>query len=228
MKKSLLIIAVSGLVLSACNKDGAGTTGEFKNDQDKLGYSIGVDIGRNIEKAQIDSLEIESMLSAIRDVLNKKDLKITDEEAKKFLMEYFEKKQRSEFTEKIAQNDKFFADNAKKAGVTALPSGLQYEVIKSGTGAKPGINDEVTVHYHGTLLDGRVFDSSIDRNEPATFQVGGVITGWTEALQLMPVGSKWKLYVPASLGYGERGAGGIIGPNETLVFEVELISINKK
>jgi FKBP-type peptidyl-prolyl cis-trans isomerase FklB len=114
----------------------------------------------------------------------------------------------------------------KKEGVTTLPSGLQYEVINDGTGPIPTIEDNVTTHYHGTLIDGTVFDSSVDRGEPASFPVGGVIKGWTEALQLMSVGSKWKLYVPYDLAYGERGAGAQIGPYSTLIFEVELISIN--
>ena len=120
----------------------------------------------------------------------------------------------------------YLAENAKKEGVTTTESGLQYEVINSGKGAKPAPSDQVTVHYHGTLLDGTVFDSSVDRGEPASFPVGGVIKGWTEALQLMSVGSKWKLYVPYDLAYGERGAGAQIGPYSTLIFEVELISIN--
>jgi FKBP-type peptidyl-prolyl cis-trans isomerase FklB len=126
-----------------------------------------------------------------------------------------------------AVGQKFLDENKKKPGVVTLPSGLQYIVIKEGTGAKPVLTDKVTTHYHGTLIDGTVFDSSVERGEPASFPVNGVIKGWTEALQMMPVGSKWKLFVPPALGYGERGAGGVIGPNATLIFEVELISINK-
>ena len=120
----------------------------------------------------------------------------------------------------------FLAKNAKKEGVISLESGLQYEILKQGSGAKPTINDNVTTHYHGTLIDGTIFDSSVDRGQPATFPVSGVIKGWTEALQLMSVGSKWRLYVPYDLAYGERGAGANIGPFTTLIFEVELISIN--
>ena len=120
----------------------------------------------------------------------------------------------------------FLAENAKKEGVISLESGLQYEILKQGSGPKPTINDNVTTHYHGTLIDGTIFDSSVDRGQPATFPVSGVIKGWTEALQLMTVGSKWRLYVPYDLAYGERGAGANIGPFTTLIFEVELISIN--
>jgi FKBP-type peptidyl-prolyl cis-trans isomerase FklB len=121
---------------------------------------------------------------------------------------------------------KFLADNSKRENVITLPSGLQYEIIKAGEGPKPNLEDKVTTHYHGTLIDGTVFDSSVDRGEPASFPVNGVIKGWTEALQLMPVGSKWKLFVPYDLAYGERGTGPQIGPYTTLIFEVELISIN--
>jgi len=121
----------------------------------------------------------------------------------------------------------FLAENAKKTGVTALPSGLQYEVMKAGTGAKPGPTDKVTTHYHGTLLDGTVFDSSVDRGQPASFPVNGVIKGWVEALQLMPVGSKWKLFIPSDLAYGDYGSPPKIQPGATLIFEVELISVDK-
>jgi len=130
----------------------------------------------------------------------------------------------------VAQNLKaqglVLATNGKRAEVTTLASGLQYEVITEGTGAKPAATDKVTVHYHGTLIDGTVFDSSVDRGQPASFPVNGVIPGWVEALQLMPTGSKWKLFIPSDLAYGARGAGGDIGPNATLIFDVELISIN--
>jgi FKBP-type peptidyl-prolyl cis-trans isomerase FklB len=122
----------------------------------------------------------------------------------------------------------YLDENAKKPGVKTLPSGLQYMVMKEGTGAKPTTADTVVCHYHGTLLDGKIFDSSVDRGQPATFPVSGVIPGWTEALQLMGVGTKWKLFIPSNLAYGERGAGGSIGPNETLIFEVELLSIKGK
>ena len=135
-------------------------------------------------------------------------------------------KNASKFEAKIAEGKKFLDENGKRPGVTTTASGLQYEVIKMGDGAKPKATDKVTTHYHGTLLNGKVFDSSVQRGTPIDFPVNGVIPAWQEGLQLMPVGSKWKLFVPYTLGYGERGAGGDIGPYETLVFEVELIKIN--
>ncbi len=138
-----------------------------------------------------------------------------------------EEKQKAAEENKIA-GEEFLAANKEKAGVTTLESGLQYEVIKEGTGDKPKLEDRVKCHYHGTLIDGKVFDSSVERDEPTTFSVNGVIKGWTEALQLMPTGSKWKLYVPGDLAYGPRGAGADIGPNATLIFEVELLEIVKE
>ncbi|MES2628775.1 MAG: FKBP-type peptidyl-prolyl cis-trans isomerase [Bacteroidota bacterium] len=228
MKKSLSIIAVSGiLALTACKDAGKGSSGEFKTEREKLGYAIGVDLGRNLEKAEIDSLDVDAMLTAMREVLTKKDIKMTDEESKKVITEFFQKKQTADAATKTTKAKKFFDENGKKAGVVTLESGLQYQIMKEGTGPKPTINDKVKVHYHGTLLDGKVFDSSVEQGQPAEFPVGGVITGWTEALQLMPVGSKWKVFIPSNLAYGERGAGGIIGPNEPLVFEVELLEILK-
>lgn len=228
MKKTLSIIALSGLVaLTACDKSGKATTGEFKNDREKLAYAVGLEVGRNMEDAKIDSLDVESMLNAMRDVLNKKDLKMTDEAARKLIQEYFQNKQKVDAQVQKQKAQEFFVANSKKPGVVTLPSGLQYQIIKEGTGPKPTVNNKVKVHYHGTLLDGKVFDSSVERGEPAEFSVGGVITGWTEALQLMPTGSKWKVFIPSNLAYGERGAGGVIGPNESLIFEVELIEIVK-
>ncbi len=227
MKKTLSIITLSGLVaLTACDKSGS-TAGEFKNDNEKLGYCIGLDLGHNMENAKIDSLDVEAMLSGMRDVLMKKDIKIADEDAKKFMMEFFQKKQDAENGKKMKKATEFFATNGKKPGVVTLPSGLQYQILTPGTGPKPTATDKVVVNYRGTLLDGKVFDSSFDRGEPATFPVNAVIAGWTEALINMPVGSKWKVFVPSNLGYGERGAGQVIGPNEPLIFEVELISIVK-
>jgi len=154
------------------------------------------------------------------------EAKISDNQAQAIINSYFSKKQKKESESMIEKGANFLQENAKREGVTTLPSGLQYEIISEGTGPKPTLEDNVTTHYHGTLIDGTVFDSSVDRGEPASFPVGGVIKGWTEALQLMSVGSKWKLYVPYDLAYGERGARAQIGPYSTLIFEVELISIN--
>ena len=199
---------------------------KLKTEIDSVSYCIGVNIGENL-KNQFSDIDIKDFMNGINDVLDKKsESKISNAEAQKILQEYFTKQQ--EMKTKIAKEEgaNFLAENAKKEGVISLESGLQYEILKQGSGAKPTINDNVTTHYHGTLIDGTIFDSSVDRGQPATFPVSGVIKGWTEALQLMSVGSKWRLYVPYDLAYGERGAGANIGPFTTLIFEVELISIN--
>ena len=162
----------------------------------------------------------------MQEVIDGVEPKINNDQALMVIQNYFTKKQSAKSEEKIEEGRKFLEENSKKEGVITLASGLQYEVIIDGSGEKPKLEDNVTTHYHGTLLDGTVFDSSVDRGEPASFPVGGVIKGWTEALQLMSVGSKWKLYVPYDLAYGERGAGPQIGPYSTLIFEVELLNIN--
>jgi FKBP-type peptidyl-prolyl cis-trans isomerase FklB len=178
------------------------------------------------EKSEKVKIKIENFLSGMKEVINGKEPKINNDQALMIIQNYFAKKQSAMSEEKIDEGRTFLEENGKKEGVTTLESGLQYTVITEGTGPKPKLEDNVTTHYHGTLIDGTVFDSSVDRGEPASFPVGGVIKGWTEALQLMSVGSKWKLFVPYDLAYGERGAGQQIGPYSTLIFEVELLSIN--
>jgi FKBP-type peptidyl-prolyl cis-trans isomerase len=152
---------------------------------------------------------------------------MTAEEAIPLLQAYAQKEQEMEARKNLEEGQAFLEENAGRSGVEVTESGLQYEVLKEGVGAKPTANDQVRVHYHGTLIDGTVFDSSVERGQPAVFGVGQVISGWTEALQLMPEGSKWKLFIPANLAYGERGAGSKIGPNSALIFEVELLEIMK-
>ena len=199
---------------------------KLNNEIDSVSYSLGVNIGENL-KTQFPDINLKNFELAIKDVLdNQKEPKISAADAQKVIQNYFQKQQAKASESVIEEGKKFLTENSKKDGVITLESGLQYEIIKSGEGAKPTINDQVTTHYHGTLLDGTVFDSSVERCQPATFPVSGVIKGWTEALQLMTVGSKWKLFVPYDLAYGERGAGPKIGPYTTLIFEVELISIN--
>ena len=199
---------------------------KLKTEIDSVSYCIGVNIGENL-KNQFSDIDIKDFMNGINDVLSdKSEPKISNAEAQKILQEYFSKQQELKSKKAIEEGKNFLAENGKKKGVTTLESGLQYEVITRGEGAKPTLNDQVTTHYHGTLIDGTVFDSSVERGQPATFPVSGVIKGWTEALQLMSVGSKWKLFVPYNLAYGERGAGANIGPFTTLIFEVELISIN--
>ena len=198
----------------------------LKTEIDSVSYCIGVNIGENL-KNQFSDIDIKDFMNGINDVLSdESEPKISNAEAQKILQEYFSKQQELKSKKAIEEGENFLAENGKKKGVTTLESGLQYEVITRGEGAKPTLNDQVTTHYHGTLIDGTVFDSSVERGQPATFPVSGVIKGWTEALQLMSVGSKWKLFVPYNLAYGERGAGANIGPFTTLIFEVELISIN--
>lgn len=199
---------------------------KLNNEIDSVSYSLGVNIGENI-KTQFPDIDLKNFEAAIKDVLddNKKP-SISGADAQKTIQEYFTKQQAIASESVVEEGRKFLAENSKKENVVTLESGLQYEVIKNGEGAKPTLNDQVTTHYHGTLIDGTVFDSSVERGEPASFPVSGVIKGWTEALQLMNVGSKWRLFVPYDLAYGERGAGPKIGPFTTLIFEVELISIN--
>lgn len=205
-------------------------------NKEKLSYAIGLSIAQNIKQQGIsDSIQADMINRAINDVLKNQKPLMNPEEAQNVIQTFFQAQQAKNAPEKskdgaknAAEGAAFLAENKKRAGVIELPSGLQYEVITAGTGEIPKATDEVTTHYHGTLINGEVFDSSVERGQPATFPVNGVISAWVEALQLMKTGSKWKLYCPSNLAYGSQGAGGKIGPNSTLIFEVELISIAKK
>ena len=219
------IIKISALLLFVACKSDAPKEVVLSNEIDSVSYSLGVNIGENI-KTQFEDIKIDNFLTGLKEVIDGTEPKINNDQALMVIQNYFTKKQSAVSEEKIDEGRKFLEENSKKEGVITLASGLQYEVITNGSGDKPKLEDNVTTHYHGTLIDGTVFDSSVDRGEPASFPVGGVIKGWTEALQLMSVGSKWKLYVPYDLAYGERGAGPQIGPYSTLIFEVELLSIN--
>jgi FKBP-type peptidyl-prolyl cis-trans isomerase FklB len=208
---------------------------ELKTQKDKASYAIGVNIGRSMKKDNID-IDPEILARGVKDAFGSGKLLLTDEDAQAALatlkndVQKHQQEQHQVALEKNKQDgDSFLAANKAKAGVVALPSGLQYRIIQPGGGPKPTASDTVVCNYKGTLVDGTEFDSSYKRGQPATFPVGQVIKGWTEALQLMPVGSKWELVIPPALAYGERGTqGGPIGPNETLVFEVELVSIQPK
>jgi FKBP-type peptidyl-prolyl cis-trans isomerase FklB len=215
IKKTMLLLA-GVFFLSSINAQ----------EMDSLSYSLGVLVAQNLKNQGFEKLDAESLSSAISDVLNDGEIKIETDKANALVQGYLQQKQQAQFASVIAENTKFLEENAKRGEVTTLPSGLQYEVLKEGEGDKPGATDKVTVHYHGTLIDGTVFDSSVERGSPTSFGVNQVIKGWTEALQLMPKGAKWKLYIPYDLAYGERGAGGKIGPYSTLIFEVELLEIN--
>ena len=196
---------------------------------DKVSYFIGTNIGGQFKSQGID-VDFAAFQEGIKDAMAGKQPKYSREELTA-AMQAFEGKMQAEAAKKAeaakAEGEKFLADNAKREGVKTTATGLQYEVLKEGSGAKPAATDQVKVHYHGTLVDGKVFDSSVDRGEPVTFPVQGVIKGWVEALQLMPVGSKWKLFIPSELAYGKQGAGGDIGPDAALIFEVELLEIVK-
>lgn len=224
MKNKLFILGVAA-TLVACNQENY-TNAELTTQIDSVSYSLGISVANNLKNSGFESIETDAMASAFNDVFSDKEVRITEDEANLLIQDYFLELSEKKSQEATAEGSSFLIENAKKEGVITTSSGLQYEIITNGIGATPSESDKVTVHYHGTLLDGTVFDSSVDRGQPATFPVNGVIPGWVEALQLMNVGSKYKLYIPSDLAYGERGAGGAIGPNATLIFEVELLSIN--
>ena len=186
---------------------------------------MGLSLGNNLVSSGIEKIDFQKLAKGIQDVLEKNKPEISYQEAQTIINEFFEKLQSKASEDAIQQGKEFLTQNGEKEGVVTLGSGLQYEIITEGTGAIPQASDTVKVHYHGTLLDGTIFDSSVQRGEPATFGVTQVISGWVEALQLMPVGSTWRLFIPSELAYGAQGAGKDIGPHTTLIFEVELIEI---
>ena len=194
-------------------------------EMEKISYSLGVNMASSVKSQGLESIDSKAVAKAFNDVFEGNDLEISEEESMKILQEFFGNLQAKKGEKANEEGKIYLTENGSKEGVTTTESGLQYEVIKSGDGAKPLSTNEVTVHYHGTLTDGTVFDSSVDRGEPATFGVTQVIKGWTEALQLMSTGDKWKLTIPSDLAYGDQGAGGMIGPGATLVFEVELLEV---
>ena len=192
---------------------------------DKFSYAIGLGIGQNLMSMGAKGIVVEDFAQAIKDVIEGNKTAISHEEARDIVNKYFEEMQAKMSADAIEQGAAFLEENAKKEGVVVLPSGLQYEIITEGTGNKASATDQVECHYEGKLIDGTVFDSSYKRNQPATFGVNQVIPGWVEALQLMPAGSKWRLYIPSDLAYGAQGAGDVIPPHSTLVFDVELLDI---
>jgi len=199
----------------------------IKSELDKVSYCFGVNIAQNLEQQKMTEINAELLAKGLDDYLKDKDLQIPEEEIQTILQEYFTKLQQEQFENNIVEGKEFLEKNAKREGVVTLPSGLQYEVLQEGDGAMPKETDTVTTHYHGTLINGTVFDSSVNRGEPATFPVNGVIKGWVEVLQLMKVGSKWKVYVPENLAYGANPhPGGPIEPYSTLIFDIELLAVN--
>ncbi|HXG29624.1 MAG TPA: FKBP-type peptidyl-prolyl cis-trans isomerase [Nevskiales bacterium] len=232
MNKLLLSTLGLGLALTltACDKGGKS---ELKTDTEKFSYAIGMDIGRSLKRLDTE-IDVAALRQGVQDVLDDKETLLTQEQVVEVMTAFSQKIQKEqEEKQKVAASTnldaakKFFAENGKKEGVKTTKSGLQYQVITEGKGEKPKATDRVSVHYKGTLLDGTTFDSSYERGQPATFPLNAVIPGWTEGLQLMTVGSKYKLFIPPELGYGERGAGPKIGPNAALVFEVELLGVEK-
>lgn len=192
---------------------------------DKLSYALGMSMASSLVNSGLRDINVEDFAQGFAATIAGNEGAMTPQEANQHIQEFFSKQQEQMLTVNLEEGRKFLEENEKREGVTALPSGLQYEVITEGDGPKPGATDRVKCHYHGTTINGKVFDSSVQRGEPAVFGVNQVIKGWVEALQLMPVGSKWKLFIPAELAYGAQGAGADIEPNSTLIFEVELLGI---
>ena len=204
---------------------------DLTSTRDKVSYSIGTRIGKDFSRQQLD-IDPDILIKGIKDAMDGNEMLMTEAQIQAVLRKFQQEQMAAKNVQMKAVGEKnakegaaFLAENAKKDGVVTLPSGLQYKILTNGSGKTPTPTDTVTVNYRGTLIDGREFDSSYKRGEPATFSVNGVIRGWTEALQLMKEGAKWQLFIPAELAYGERGAGQAIGPNATLLFDVELISI---
>ncbi|NDK39333.1 FKBP-type peptidyl-prolyl cis-trans isomerase [Pseudoxanthomonas gei] len=227
---------------AAAKTDASGKIAGLANEKEQVSYVIGMDMGKSLKPIK-DEVELATLKRGLDDVLNDKKVLMTDEQVATVMQTFSAKmqaRQQQEMAKKQAElavqgqknvelEKAFLAANGKKPGVVTTASGLQYQVITAGTGPKPKVDDRVSVHYAGTLLDGTEFDSSYKRNEPAQFVLGSVVPGWKEALQLMPVGSKYKLWIPGKLGYGETGTpGGPIPPNSTLVFDVELLQIVKQ
>lgn len=206
---------------------------ELTSLKQQISYIIGRDLARNFAQQGLD-LDVDVLAASLKDALSGKPSQLSPEQMQQAMQQFQqqmgggedEEEQGGAGDDNKAAGEAFLAENGKKPGVTTLPSGLQYEVLTEGSGPKPGPRSSVTTHYHGTLTNGKVFDSSYQRGEPATFGVNQVIAGWTEALQLMPEGSKWRLYIPSNLAYGTRGAGRDIGPNSALIFDVELLKVN--
>ena len=229
MKRRLAMAMCAAVALSGTAF--AADAPELKTDKEKLSYSIGMDIGGNLKRQSVE-VDPDLLAKGFKDSYGEGKTILTEDQARQAIAD-FQKTlmaKQAETMQKLseknkADGEKFLAENGKKEGVKTLPSGLQYKEITPGKGKSPNSTDTVTTHYKGTLIDGTEFDSSHKRGEPATFPVSGVISGWTEALQLMKEGAKWQLFVPSNLAYGERGAGREIGPNATLIFEVELISV---
>ena len=198
---------------------------KLTGDLNQLSYALGMSIAGNLIQSGVKIIHPESFTAAIQDAFTGVEPQLKPQEANQILEEFLSAVNKEQGAGNLEEGKKFLENNRKKEGVTELQSGLQFEVLNEGVGEMPTLTDQVKCHYHGTLIDGTVFDSSVQRGKPAVFPVNGVIKGWVEALQLMSTGSKWRLYIPSELAYGKQGAGGAIGPNTTLIFDVELLEI---
>lgn len=217
--KRIIPIALLAFSLSAVNGQ------KLSTHKDSLSYAVGIIWGQNILQQGLTEIDPQLVAAAIADLMRESGQQLDMRQANELIKNHITQKQEEQRRKNLEEGRKFLVENAKRPEVKVTSSGLQYEIIKQGDGPIPKATDKVRVHYTGTLIDGTVFDSSVQRGEPLVFPVTGVIKGWVEALQMMPVGSKWKLYIPSELAYGERGAGPKIGPNATLIFEVELLGI---
>lgn len=220
-----------GVALLACNNNNAQMneqTVDLTDESKKVSYALGVSIAGNLKKQNFEDIDVAALVKAIEDSYGEGTTLMTEDDANKTLNDYLQKKQQAELSVHRDKGREFLKANKTKEGVVTLPSGLQYKILIEGTGPVPKSTDKVTVHYHGTLIDGTVFDSSVERGQPSSFAVTGVIAGWVEALQLMKTGAKWKLFIPTELAYGANPRpGGVIKPNMALIFDVELISISQ-
>ena len=226
-----IIFAAAAAMLALGCKSGANEAVKLETDTDRSSYSIGYDIGSNFKTGEVD-INVEALVAGIKDALGGGQAQLSETERsaameafQAAMMNKVESGRKEEGEKNVLEGETYLAANKGKEGVVTTASGMQYRVLKKGAGPKPGLTSTVVTHYTGRLINGKVFDSSVERHEPATFPVNQVIAGWTEALQLMEVGSKWELTIPANLAYGARGAGPDIGPNATLIFEVELLEI---
>lgn len=233
MNLKVVWIALAAVGLTACNEEKVETKLTLDNEVKKFSYAMGMDVGRSLKGLNVE-VNSAAFNQAVEDALTGSETLLGEEESAKIKQDFFRKKQENQMAERKSSGEQsktegeaFLVENAKKDGVTVTDSGLQYEVITQGDGAKPTATQTVSVHYKGTLLNGEEFDSSYSRGQPISFPLNGVIKGWSEGVALMPVGSKYKFYIPSELAYGERGAGAKIAPNATLIFEVELLAIEK-
>lgn len=232
MKSQYIFVIVLAAACFQCDGQSKpnASSGTLKNRADSVGYALGVNLGEFLKANGVTELPKElntdMLVKAIKDATSNQAPLMTRDQCSMTLNTFVMAKKTASIAKNKADGAKFLEANKKKPGVITLPSGLQYQVIKEGTGPKPTAADQVQVHYHGTLVDGTVFDSSVDRGQPMTHSASGFIRGWNEALLLMPTGSKWKLFVPSDLAYGDQGAGGSIAPGSTLIFDIELLKVN--